>query len=90
MNNMNGKHLLLFQTNQNKCTSRANWLGGAGRAATPPDASFLSRVHVALLHPGEAAPATQIFINCNSAEGEGVRMGEKGSGMGGSSMTVGN
>lgn len=91
MNNMNGKHLLLFQTNQNKCTSTANWLGVAGRGVATPPNGFSLCAAMAILHPEEAAPATQIFINCNSTGAgrdrgrvEGRREGR------GAGTTVGN
>lgn len=78
---MYGKHLLLFQTNQNKCTSTANCMGVAGRGeATPPNA-FSLYVAMAILHTEEAAPATQIFINCNCT-GAGRERKEEGAGLG--------
>lgn len=89
---MNGKHLLLFQTNQNKCTSTANWLGVAGRGVATPPNGFSLCAAMAILHPEEAAPATQIFINCNSTgAGRDRGRGRAGRGEGrGAGTTVGN
>lgn len=79
MNNMNGKHLLLFQTNQNKCTRASNWLGGVALQPSDRTTPMTSVLHPSssALYPSSCIPRRTGHTNLHKLQASCVQ-GESG------------